>query len=247
MPFWTLHTDNMTICPLFLGDDSCLQVTFLLSPVPLVPSISCRTIDGSSRYYFVIICAVRDWKTLKASPLSSRGSERPTDRTWEGTSTPKGSPYRRCWGTLSECYPLPCLLSAGRTDPRLLRGDAFSVIITMTCYPRSYRPHGYWEATLSASFNRSTKNFSKNLVYTRELSILQGWIPLTSGRKVKLVGLVFICAYNLSSGKVCNFSFSLISHLDAIILYLLYDLSFVYAKLRNNPDSAKQINGKVGK
>jgi hypothetical protein len=28
---------------------------------------------------------------------------------------------------------------------------------------------------------------------------------------------------------------------------LLYDLSFVYAKLRNNPDSAKQINGKVGK
>jgi hypothetical protein len=43
------------------------------------------------------------------------------------------------------------VLSAGRSDLRLLRGDAFSVVITMTGYPQVVPTYGYWEATLSAS------------------------------------------------------------------------------------------------
>ena len=48
-------------------------------------------------------------------------------------------------------------LSAGRSDLRLLRGDAFSVVITMTCYPQVVPTYGYWEVTLPASFNRTKK------------------------------------------------------------------------------------------
>ena len=67
--------------------------------------------------------------TLKASPLNSRGSVRPTDRVRVVTSTLNGSP--NSWAALrSEQRGDPfrvdvplVVLSAGHTDPRLLSGD----------------------------------------------------------------------------------------------------------------------------
>ena len=56
-----------------------------------------------------------DWKTLKASPLSSRGSVRPADRTWEGSSTLKGSPIAllgHAFSVLFSLFPL----SVGPSD-----------------------------------------------------------------------------------------------------------------------------------
>ena len=71
--------------------------------------------------------------TLKASPHNSRGSVRPTDRVRAVTSTLNGSP--NSWAALrSEQRGDPfrvdvplVVLSAGRTDPRLLSGDPFRV------------------------------------------------------------------------------------------------------------------------
>ena len=65
--------------------------------------------------------------TAARSPLNSRGYKVPPDRWMRVTSTPKGSPKARRWAT-----PLGSMLptasdSVGRPDPRLLRGDAFSV------------------------------------------------------------------------------------------------------------------------
>ena len=65
-------------------------------------------------------------KTLKASPLNSRRSERPADITAEGTSTLKGSP-----------------VSIGATPSGSL--------LPSTCYPQVVPTYGYWEETLSAS------------------------------------------------------------------------------------------------
>ena len=53
----------------------------------------------------------------------------------------------RCWGTLLECLP----------PPQFIR--------------RSLRHYGYWEATLSASFNRTGRNLS---VGPRTLRLLRG-------------------------------------------------------------------------
>ena len=65
--------------------------------------------------------------TAARSPLNSRGYKVPPDRWMRVTSTPTGSPQPRRWAT-----PLGSMLptasdSVGRADPRLLRGDAFSV------------------------------------------------------------------------------------------------------------------------
>jgi len=65
--------------------------------------------------------------TLKGSPLSNRRSARPADRTNSVYIDPNGVAHCHRWGTLSGCL-MDCIsLSAGRTDPRLLRGNAFSV------------------------------------------------------------------------------------------------------------------------
>ena len=71
--------------------------------------------------------------TLKASPHNSRGSVRPTDKVRVVTLTLNGSP--NSWAALRseqrgdpirDDVPL-VVLSAGRTDPRLLSGDPFRV------------------------------------------------------------------------------------------------------------------------
>ena len=64
--------------------------------------------------------------TVKPSPINSRRSKRPTERANVGNIDPGGVAYRHYWGT--PFFPLPCLLSAGRTDPRLLRGDRVVVV-----------------------------------------------------------------------------------------------------------------------
>ena len=79
-----------------------------------------------------MICVTQ--KTLKASPLNSRGCIAPPERSNEcnidpnGVARAHGRPsHVGRWSTPSECFPLLPLTPAGRTDLRLLSGDAFSV------------------------------------------------------------------------------------------------------------------------
>ncbi len=79
-------------------------------------------------------------KTLKASPLNNRGCERsehPRIADLWVTSTLKGSPVLTGAPPIaavgahpSGCFYIPSLLSAGRSDLRILSGDAFSVSCT---------------------------------------------------------------------------------------------------------------------
>ncbi len=72
-----------------------------------------------------MICIAQ--KTLEASPLNSRGCAVPPECQMTGNMHPKGVPHhyagRPIQGRCYHCH----ILSAGRTDLRLLRGDAFSV------------------------------------------------------------------------------------------------------------------------
>ena len=69
--------------------------------------------------------------TLKASPLNNRRSERPADMSEMITSTLKGSP------SMLMGHPIGVHVSSSRpggtTHPRLLSGDAFSVLCP-ACY-----------------------------------------------------------------------------------------------------------------
>ena len=76
-------------------------------------------------------------KTLKASPLNSRGSARPTEYDAVGSIDPEGvaraherPSHRRDWGDPVGVDVTRIHLSGGTSYPRLLRGDAFSVIDT---------------------------------------------------------------------------------------------------------------------
>ena len=76
-------------------------------------------------------------KTLKASPLNSRGSARPTESDAVGSIDPEGvalahgrPSHRRGWGDPVGVDATRIHLSGGTLYPRLLRGDAFSVIDT---------------------------------------------------------------------------------------------------------------------
>ena len=104
-----------------------------------------------------------------------------------------------------------------------------SAIPSLVYCPQVVPTHGYWEATLSASllpwpvirgrtdptaterrrFQRlstaARKTSQKIWFIFENCQPLQGWIPLTSGRKVKLVGLVFICAYNILRSAISVF------------------------------------------
>ena len=74
-------------------------------------------------------------RTLKASTLNSRGYAVPPDRWIQTASTLKGSPvlmgdYHDEWmGDPFRVDVPPVVLSAGRSDLRLLSVDAFSVLV----------------------------------------------------------------------------------------------------------------------
>ena len=76
----------------------------------------------------IVIIHIRVTRTLKASTLNSRRSERPAVKTTGGASTLKGSP--ELMGDPFRVDVVRILLSGGTSNPRLLSGDTFSVNYT---------------------------------------------------------------------------------------------------------------------
>ena len=80
-----------------------------------------------------MIIRILPYVTLKGSSLNSRGYAVPPDRWIQTASTLKGSPvlmgdYHDEWmGDPFRVDVPPVVLSAGRSDLRILSGDAFSV------------------------------------------------------------------------------------------------------------------------
>jgi hypothetical protein len=77
------------------------------------------------KFSTLMICVAQ--KTLKASPLNSRGCKAPPEWSNGCNIDPNGVAHVGRWGTPSECFPLLPLPPVGRYDLRLLSGDAFSV------------------------------------------------------------------------------------------------------------------------
>ncbi len=71
-------------------------------------------------------------RTVKPSTLSNRGyaaRRTPGQTAIAHVSTPKGVPQQRKMGAPSRVDVTPAAVTAGRSDLRLLSGDAFSVLL----------------------------------------------------------------------------------------------------------------------